>query len=245
MSPEQIDELARGILQAEAWRTHLQGPWLFDDGVAFPHPTKGRPGVAPAHHPRRCRGVSTMNAGNRCKRWALPGRNLCKKHGGLRPAMRLTMRLPEVYERHLRPTLAAKLQEFLTVDRTAQLELYKEIALSRTFLCESLDLLMAIEGQEGVPPDVTVMARQQVRSATEHVADLVSRMSRIEKDLEDKVTVRQLGFFVEQITRLVHERLGDSEVARQLADDLQNRLRLPMNDDDDPRVPLEVVVKYD
>jgi hypothetical protein len=157
--------------------------------------------------------------------------------------------LPATYSKHLAPTLAQRLQEFLEDgDRREQLLLYQEIALARAQLTQALDLAMALDmarerGDASVTVEMLVAARSNARSLIDLVADLCTRCAAIEKSMSDKVSVQQLGYFVEQITRVVHRRLGDTPEARQIADDLRGRVKLPY----DPRAGAEsdIIIEVD
>jgi hypothetical protein len=111
--------------------------------------------------------------------------------------------MPVGYSKYLMPSLAERLQDFLTGgDYQEQLRLYEEIALARTLLSKDLEL----------------------------------------KSMADRVGVQQLGFFVEQITRVIYQRLGpeNEELAKQLAVDLKERVKLPADPDHDPNVVIDV-----
>lgn len=140
--------------------------------------------------------------------------------------------MPSAYAKHLMPTLAQRLDEFLGgPQRAKQLELYEELALARTLLTQQIDTLTVLElaqsRGEVIEVPHLVAARQMVKDGLNLVADLASKQAKIEKDLTDKVGVQALGMFVEDITRMIHKRLGgDTEVAMQLTEDLM-QLKLP------------------
>jgi hypothetical protein len=219
-----------------AFKDDHVGPWFMDHTGDPWRP--GRDSQPPARHPRRCHSVSSVT-GRRCGRWALCGRDYCQFHGGRASQRSRGEKMPVGYSKYLMPSLAERLQDFLTGgDYQEQLRLYEEIALARTLLSKDLELLNALhkaveDKNPTVTPEVLLTASQHVRRGTEHVADLCSKMAGIEKSMADRVGVQQLGFFVEQITRVIYQRLGpeNEELAKQLAVDLKERVKLPADPD--------------
>jgi hypothetical protein len=98
-------------------------------------------------------------------------------------------------------------------------------------------------GETRIEVGHVLAASEAVNSALQRVAELCTRCAAVEKSLADKVGVEQLGFFVEEIVRVVHRRLGESEQARLLVEDLRNRVRVP-GEGVDPRSEVEVVVEF-
>lgn len=151
--------------------------------------------------------------------------------------------MPSKYTKVMMPALAARLEAFLgSASHAEQLQIYDEIALARVMLENSIALWSAIE--PSTDPRITAemkgAARMDVQRNMDVVTDLCARMARIEKDLSDKVSVRQLGMFVEQIARVIHARLGDSGEADMLIEDLRSQVRLPADPQVDPQIRVQV-----
>lgn len=149
--------------------------------------------------------------------------------------------MPAVYAKCLMPSLAQRLEEQLECkSREEQLQLFEELALARTFLIENLELMTAArmasqhedpEVRKKVPPHALAEMDMLVRQGINHVAELASKAARIQKDLADVVSVASLGFFVSQMTRVIHKRLTEAgvpdEVVATLASDIREQVRLP------------------
>lgn len=148
--------------------------------------------------------------------------------------------MPRRYKK-LMPRLAEKLTAFLEGETHAQqLELYEEIALARTFLDELLEMNTVVSEQPDTPIELKMALMKQIQDATTHVSDLVSKMARVERDLDDKVSVRALGMFVQDITRAIYKRLGETPEAQLLIEDLSTRIQVPEDASVDPQIIIEV-----
>ncbi len=248
LTPEQrskLQELAVLEQLVDSFTDSPEGPWFYLDGRRYPIVHYPRP---PEKHPRRCHAPSMMNNGRRCGHWAEKDRNYCKYHGGVQPLM-VKSKLPLVYAKHLRPTLAKRLGDFLDNPRRQEaLELYDEIALARTYLTEAIErheMLAAINDAESgkIPGELLVASQSLVREHLDLVSDLCKKMAGIQKDLSDGLTAGHLGMFVEQITRIMRRVLGDDDPrVMEIAEAMRTDVLLPR---EDPKMPLEVVVTYD
>lgn len=219
----------------EEWTDQPVGPYYYPNGKRL-----YQGGQAPLYHPRRCHAPSKHSGGHRCGRWACLGRDYCKFHGGKRTLRNPKLPpMPSAYAKHLMPTLAARLSEFLNSDeRAEQILIFDEIALARVMLTQAIDTCTVLEMQPAGSVEIEhlLAARSQVRSGLELVADLCSKMARIDKERSDVVGVSSLGMFIEDVTRMIFRRLGDNnDVALALADDLK-QVRLPGSDAIDPGV---------
>jgi len=150
------------------------------------------------------------------------------------------------YSRHLSETLSAKLDEFLSAPHHEQLALYEELAVARA---QALDALKMWDAATGSKPQIQAMATAVVRDALEFVKDMVLATSRVEKDAEDKVSVRVLDLFIEQVLRCVSTHVDD-ETMELIDAEVKKYVRFP--DDDSSRLaagttltPDEVVQEMD
>lgn len=188
------------------------GPWYYRDGK----PYDGR-GPAPEHHPERCHAISTTG---RCPKWATI-LGMCGSHQRL-----WYQHMGKYYGVHLAPTLKQRMEEYLnSTERQKQLEIYEEIALSRTMLAEHVALMSVtiVAHQEGkVAADAVTTAMSIVQDGVERVARLCSQAAVIEKTLQDKVSAKHLDGFIQSITQVIFEVLGkDSPHAVAITDRLK------------------------
>ena len=144
--------------------------------------------------------------------------------------------MPSLYTKKMMPTLASRLEEFRT--DPAMIQLREEIALARAFLAEQVDMACVVMAQSNADDGMRIAAMQLVRSATDHVADLVAKQATIEQRSGGSAPLEQLGFFIEQIARVIHKRVGDGELAQQLTNDFKTQLKLP-SPETDPCVRIE------
>lgn len=156
--------------------------------------------------------------------------------------------MPSIYGKHMMPTLAARLEQFLgSKERAEQLRVYEEVALARTTLLGHLDTQMALmharekyreqHRDNGgmleckITEEHLHAAQLAVDRSLQLVVQLCSTAARIEKDLADKVSVEHIGEFVEDLTRAIHRHLGDDPRAQLIERDLRERVKLPAPED--------------
>lgn len=184
-------------------------------------------------HDRQC-GARSHNTGSRCGRWALIGSKYCQFHGGRRSAHRTTgkHRLGPVYEKLLGPNLRDRVAALLAAPRCEQTSLYEEIALARVQLDQALKLAVPVlEGTVVVPDEVKHLALATLRASLEHVAGLVTSMSKIEQGAADKISVHAVNLFVVQICKAIKEELGDNPaLAERIGRAIDEKVRLPLDD---------------
>lgn len=187
-------------------------------------------------HPRRCRSVSRVTR-MKCRKWALRGSNYCEFHGGRRRSGVNTTtgagRLPGMYSKHLGPRLKSALEAYLAAPHCEQVALYDEIALARAQVSQALALARPVfedDPRVKVTAEMRAMALSVLRDSVDHVMRLVSAASKIEKDAEDKVSIRAVNLFIVQIINAVRSVVGDDEaLVRRITDAIDEQVRLPLD----------------
>jgi hypothetical protein len=254
--PPEVEEKLRQLVDLRAAINEFSddevGPWYFADGSKYEPGWGGLRGAPPERHPRRChaqvdeskrtarwswgpiRSKDSVDVGNRvrrCRRWAVTGRENCQFHGG-RGALG-TLRLPLRYTQRLAPALRDRLEQQLEQSRPEQLRIYDEIGVARVFAEEQIVLAGALlEAEvEGKDPQSMLLLKMKAielaKDAMTHIADMCSKAAAIEKNLTDKVGVEQLGLFVQQVMKVLHRHLGNSDLIDVIAEDMRTKIMLP------------------
>jgi len=179
-------------------------------------------GPPPEGHDRQCQARSRVTR-QRCRRWALKGRKYCQFHGGRRQPVR-TDNLPR-YSKHLGKVLQDKLNEYLSEPHSEMLGLYEELAIARVTVEDSLKLFDAAMNKGDTAARMT--ASDLIRTALNHVRDMCLAAAKIEREAEDKVSLRVVQLFSNQIVRCIHRVCPDRGLAIRLEREIRENVRLP------------------
>ena len=128
------------------------------------------------------------------------------------------------YTQYLGPTFKAKLEEYIAQPHHKQVSLHNELAVVRIAAEESVKLGgLALEGGD---PKTKDLALQCMIQAMSEVKDMAMAVSKIEKDLSDKVSLQVLDMFILQIMKCI-----EKEVPLEAVSAIQHRIdtevRLP------------------
>ena len=112
------------------------------------------------------------------------------------------------------------------------LELYEEISLARATFTQNLELCQAVMASDLATQDSKLAAQQAMMAGLQQIGELCDRMARIEQRMGDKVSLRQVNLFVDQIVRVVHDELrgyGDigEALAIKIADAVKAKVMVP------------------
>ncbi len=183
-------------------------------------------GAPPEGHERQCHARSRVTR-ERCRKWALTGREYCQFHGGRR-SLAQSKGLPKHYTKHLGKTLKQKIEDLTEQSHHEQVQLYEELALMRIVAEQAVRLAEPVlMGDTKVDARTTMLAMSALGEALTGVKELVLAAAKIEKDAEDKVSVRVLDLFVLQILRAIYRACDDKEVAARIEQELQDTVALP------------------
>jgi len=200
-------------------------------------------GSPPEGSPRQCHARS-MHTRQRCRKWALKGRDFCQFHGGRREVV--SEKGLGKYGRHLGKTLRAQLAELASSPHHEQVELYEELALTRLAALDAIKLWEA--AQKSKVDETKALAVSCLHDAMTRVREMCLAVTRIEKDSEDKVSLRVVDLLILQVVRAVHRVCQDDELAGKIEEEIHNTVRMPTTDDTTPGTDLtpdEVVREMD
>lgn len=205
-------------------------------------------GAPPDGHPRQCRSLSQVTR-LRCKRWALRGSNHCQFHGGRRAASIYCKtgrrRLPGFYSKYLGPKLSERVRELLDAPHDEQVSLYQELAVARASACEALRLAQPLfddRQSAKLSPETKSLIIQTLGQAMSNVKDVVLAASRLEREAEDKVSMKVINLVVMQIVLAINDVCGTEHLAlaEAIGKAIDERVRLPMNDKLNPVIRVRV-----
>lgn len=197
------------------------------------------------NHPRQCRATSHVT-GKRCRRWALVGRKTCQFHGGRTGGIRTRrLKLPGFYSRYLGPKLSERVAELMGKSHDEQVSLYEELAVARATACEALALAQPLfepEQSAKLNAETKALMVQTLNQAMSSVKELVLAASRIEKDADDKVSLKVVNLIVQQIVVTINETCGTDQapLAEAIAKAIDDRIRVPLSDKINPIVRVNV-----
>jgi len=200
-------------------------------------------GAPPDGHDRQCRARSRVTR-ERCKRWALVGSNYCQFHGGRR-AQQLVQRkikLPSFYSKYLGPKLSERVKELLSKPHNEQVALYEELAVARAGACEALKLAQPLFEEKELSDETKSLIISTLNSAMANVKDLVLAASKLEKEQDDKVSIKVINLIVYQIIVAINEVCGTEHqsIAEAIAQAIDEKVRLPLNDKLAPNVRIQI-----
>ena len=200
----------------------------------------------PEGHPRQCQARSHVT-GKRCRLWALRGRRTCKFHGGRTGGVAYRRRkLAGFYSKYLGPRLSERVADMLVKTHDEQVSLYEELAVARAAACEALALAQPLfdpEKAKELKTETRALMVQTLNQAMNNVKELVLAASRIEKDAEDKVSVKVVNLVVQQIVMTINEVCGTEQLglAESIAKAIDERVRLPINDKANPVIKVNLL----
>lgn len=201
----------------------------------------------PEGHPRQCRAKSHVT-GKRCRRWALKGRFNCQFHGGRSQRVITSHRrriLPGFYSKYLGPRLSERVAELMGKSHDEQVSLYEELAVARATACEALALaqpLFDAEQSTKLKPETKALMVQTLNQAMNGVKELVLAASRVEKDADDKVSLKVVNLIVQQIIVTINETCGTEQapLAEAIAKAIDDHVCVPLSDKINPVVRVNV-----
>lgn len=200
----------------------------------------------PEGHARQCQARSRVT-GRRCRRWALRGRRTCQFHGGRSGGIsHRRKKLAGFYSKYLGPKLSERVAELMAKTHDEQVSLYEELAVARATACEAMALAQPLfdpEKSSELKPETRALMVQTLNQAMNNVKELVLAASRIEKDAEDKVSIKVVNLVVQQIVMTINEVCGTDNVqlCDAIAKAIDERVRLPINDKMNPVIKVNLV----
>jgi len=199
-------------------------------------------GPPPENSPRRCH--ARRRNGERCRRWALRGRDYCQFHGGRRGPVR-TDRLPMFYSRQLNRTLQEAVESQLEMAPREQLALFEELALMRLTAQRTVSMWNA--AVETGKPETEQMAVALMVEALKNVEHMCTAAARVESTAADKVSIHTLKAFVSQIVRIAYETMGEEhvELARKFEKLVREEIKLPSEEEGTTLTPDADVTRMD
>jgi len=202
-------------------------------------------GAPPDNHENQCRAKSKVTR-KRCKRWALRTSKYCQFHGGRRAAQVYNKtgqrRLPGFYSKYLGPKLSERVKELLDTPHDEQVSLYQELAIARANACEALKLSQPLFDGTKINNETKALIISTLGEAMKNVKELVLAASRLEKDQEDKVSMKVVNLIVMQIIIAINEVCGTEHIviAKAIASAIDNKIRLPLNNKLNPTIEIKL-----
>jgi hypothetical protein len=179
--------------------------------------------------PDRCTFIK--RDGERCRRWKVVGAERCAVHGGRKAVSGTRRHLRAMglsYSAYLGPTLQSAMEHFMRGTHKEQLQLYEEIALARAGFAESVKLCSAVLDSKEANAAAKQAAASALAAGAEDIGSLVDKMAKIEQAMDDKISVRQVSAFVEQLCEIIHAELKDDQAAaKRLSDAVKDKLKVP------------------
>lgn len=139
---------------------------------------------------------------------------------------------PRFYKRVLSVKLNELLEEILQTPHEEQVQLYEELAMSRVFAGEALQLVsVAMESKEDTTKQLAI---ELSKGALNHVKDMVLAASTIERNASDKVSLRVLNMFVRQIVQAIYKACGTNiQMAERIVALIDETVKIPQEEDCD------------
>lgn len=209
------------------------------------------------NHEHRCQALHKTTR-ERCKKYAVRGSKFCVQHGGrlkgrIKPQNKVMSRefMSAGYLQHVGPTLKKQLEHFLSKPHDEQVSLYEELAVARATATQALKLASPLfEDQTNATPEMKkllndpafkALALSTLNDAMGRVKDLVVAASKIEKDAEDKVSVKVINLFILQILRAIESVVGDDrELLMKINDAIDTQVKMPLNDKSDAIINIDI-----
>lgn len=184
--------------------------------------------------PFRCQGKSTQT-GQRCRIWAAVGRKYCRFHGGhQRRGPRANRskygddRTSLVYDKYLGQTLSSAMASFVSKPHDEAVTLYHELGLARTVAAQAVQLCGIAWDSEKVDAETKMKASSIMVASLDRVKELVLAVAKIEKDAEDKVSLKVVILFQQQIIQAIYNACGaDIELGARIEHAIRENVRVP------------------
>lgn len=132
--------------------------------------------------------------------------------------------MPTYYAHHFGPTLREKLEAWIESPHHEQVSLHEELALSR--LAAENAVKLAAAAMESEQQETRALALECMQAAITEVKEMALACSKIEKDLEDKISVRALHSFIFQIMRVIAA-VVDEDTAEKIREKIDTDVRVP------------------
>lgn len=150
------------------------------------------------------------------------------------------------YSKYLGPKLSDRVADLMSRTHDEQVSLYEELAVARATACEAMALAQPLfdpaQAAE-LKPETRALMVQTLNQAMNSVKELVLAASRIEKDAEDKVSIKVVNLVVQQIVMTINEVCGtdNSSLCDAIAKAIDERVRLPINDKMNPVIKVNLL----
>lgn len=190
-------------------------------------------GAPPEGHERQCHSRSRVTQ-QRCRRWALKDSDYCQFHGGRsKRGVPTTNKLPSIYRKGLKDGLVDLLESLASQPHHDQIALYEELALSRMCAQQALALATPVLSGEKVDAQTQALTVSLLKDALNNVRDMCIAVSKIEKDKDDRVSLKVVDLFIIQILRAIYRVCGDehAELAVRLEEEITSTVQLPKDID--------------
>ena len=181
------------------------------------------PGRCTDDSDRRCK--AHRRNGEQCHRWAMRESEYCPFHGG-RQRKKLRLAPPRFYSAFLTTTLKKAVARSLRMSPQRQLSLLEELALSRDVCGQAAALYAAARETNKV--ELVTFAGEVMRDALDHVRTMCESASKVALASDDRISVHNIAFVVNQVVRVVYMVLGDEDAdkAEAIAEALREELLL-------------------
>lgn len=169
---------------------------------------------------------SLRRNGKRCRKYKLRGSRTCEFHGG-RTAQKNPVRvhhLPRFYSKVLTKTLADFVAECADIDPTERLGLMEELDLMRH--AAMLPISLYNQAVENGKHAVIEIAASGMKQALNDLANMAERIVRMDAARKDKISVHTIEYVVNQIVRIMYEKLDEDE-AKEIEATIRSKVKLP------------------
>ena len=173
--------------------------------------------------------------GERCKCARRNGYDLCSWHVRWvarisRPkfenykqrSAKVAASMPKFYSQYVTKTLGEMLDKCLELNPHDQLQLYEELALIRDVAGQSVAMYSAAKDIPDTNPkksELVAQAAELMKLQISEVVKTCEAASRVASNARDKVSIHQLHFFVDQVSRCAYEAFGDDPRERLHSED--------------------------
>jgi len=149
------------------------------------------------------------------------------------------------YSKYLGPKLTELVRANLNEPHDEQVNLYQELAITRSMACEAIKLAQPLfddEQRKLLNAETQAMIFGTLQSAMSAVKELVLAAARIEKDSKDKVSLKVINLIVAQIIESVNQECGteNEALAEAIAKKIHDKVRVPINDKINPVIEINM-----
>jgi hypothetical protein len=143
--------------------------------------------------------------------------------------------MPKFYGKYVTKTLGDMLDQCLEQNPKDQLQLFEEVALIRDVAGQAVALYSAAKELADAHPgdakkrDLLMQAGEVMKMQISEVVKTCEAASRVANAASDKVSIHQLHFFVEQVTRCAYEAFGNDPRAEDFRQRMLTQVRLPVD----------------